>query len=148
MFPALDVVDVAHEMGVRRRKGGRDSPQRRGRSWGCTGWRAAIARDSTDVHWHRLAAVSALDEIYRVLRAITGSAIAADMLHGMSSGPDPAARGTGRTAAEALADWTASRPDAVARLRQIVSELRGTAALDWAMIGVALREARALVEAA
>ena len=42
----------------------------------------------------------------------------------------------------------ASRPDAVARLRQIVNELRGAAALDWAMVGVALREARALVESA
>ena len=42
----------------------------------------------------------------------------------------------------------AARPDAVARLRQIVSELRSAAALDWAMVGVALREARALVESA
>jgi NAD-specific glutamate dehydrogenase len=50
-------------------------------------------------------------------------------------------------ATQTLASWMASRPDAVARLRQIVSELRGAAAIDWAMVGVALREARALVEA-
>jgi hypothetical protein len=51
-------------------------------------------------------------------------------------------------ATSTLADWMASRPDSVARLRQIIGELRGAAALDWAMVGVALREARALVEAA
>jgi hypothetical protein len=38
------------------------------------------------------------------------------------------------------------RADAVARLRHIVAELRSAAAIDWAMVGVVLREARALVE--
>ena len=132
LFPALDMVDVARERGVEvTRAAGLYLAA--GAELGLHWLRGAIAKIPTDVYWHRLAAASAFDEIYRIQRAITASAL----------------QGSERAdAAETLADWMASRPDAVARLRQIVSELRGAAALDWAMVGVALREARALVEAA
>jgi glutamate dehydrogenase len=131
LFPALDVVDVARERGV-------EVPRAAGlylaagAELGLHWLRGAIARIPTDVYWHRLAAASAFDEIYGIQRAITSSALQG------AERADPS---------ETLADWMASRPDAVARLRQIISELRGAAALDWAMVGVALREARALVEA-
>jgi glutamate dehydrogenase len=152
LFPALDVVDVARERGV-------DVPRaaalylRAGAELGLHWLRGAIARIPVEVHWHRLAGSTAIDEIYRIQRAITAAAIsgdapsaapktlrAEDMLHSMSGESGDAA------AAATLASWMASRPDAVARLRQIVSELRSAAALDWAMVGVVLREARALVE--
>jgi glutamate dehydrogenase len=130
LFPALDIVDVARERGLDV------LPTatlyfRAGGELGLLWLRSAIARIPAEVHWHRLAGASAIDEIYRIQRAVTAAALAA------GDGGDPA---------QTLERWKSGRAEALARLRQIVAELKAAAALDWAMVGVALREARALVE--
>jgi glutamate dehydrogenase len=135
LFPALDIVDVAGERGV-------DVAQAAalyltaGAELGLHWLRDVIAAIPAEIHWHRLASSTAIDGIYRIQRAATAAA-----LHG--AGGDAPAEDAGET----LARWMESRPDAVGRLRQIMSELRAAAAVDWAMIGVVLREARGLVEA-
>ncbi|HVR29954.1 MAG TPA: NAD-glutamate dehydrogenase domain-containing protein, partial [Thermoanaerobaculia bacterium] len=130
LFPALDVVDVARKLAVDV------LPTaalylRAGDQLGFHWLRSAIARIPAEVHWHRLAGSTAIDEIYVMQRAVTAAALA-----GAERG-DPAAM---------LSSWMRRRAEAVARVRQIVTELKSAAAIDWAMVGVALREARALVE--
>ena len=130
LFPALDVVDVARELAVDVLPAAA-LYLRAGAELGFHWLRSAIARIPAEAHWHRLAGSTAVDELYRIQRAVTAAALAG------AERADPA---------EMLASWMRSRPDAVARLRQIIAELRSAAAIDWAMVGVALREARALVE--
>ena len=131
LFPALDIVEVARERDVEVTAVAA-LYLRAGAELGFHWLRDAIAAIPAEVHWHRLAGSSALDDIYRLQRAVTAAALAPG-----AGGSDPA---------DVLAGWMGGRADAVARLRHIVAELRSAAAIDWAMVGVVLREARALVE--
>jgi glutamate dehydrogenase len=85
---------------------------------------------SADTHWQVLAKVALGDD----LADLHGS-IALD-----------AVRGAGASADEKLAGWQACNPLAFARARRLVAELADTAAPDLAMLSVALRELRNLVD--
>jgi glutamate dehydrogenase len=83
-----------------------------------------------DTHWQVLAKVALGDDLADLHRSIASDAV----------------RGAGNSADEKLAGWQARNPMAFARARRLVAELADTAAPDLAMLSVALRELRNLVD--
>jgi glutamate dehydrogenase len=83
-----------------------------------------------DTHWQVLAKVALVDDLADLHRSIASDAV----------------RGAGASADEKLAGWQARNPMAFARARRLVAELADTASPDLAMLSVALRELRNLVD--
>ncbi|AMO22432.1 NAD-glutamate dehydrogenase [Ramlibacter solisilvae] len=83
-----------------------------------------------DTHWQSLAKVALADDLAALHRSI-----ALDAVRGEGSGAD-----------DKLAGWQSRNPMAFARARRLVAELADTAAPDLAMLSVALRELRNLVD--
>jgi glutamate dehydrogenase len=84
-----------------------------------------------DTHWQSLAKIALADDVADLQRSIALDAV----------------KGNPGSAAEKLSAWEARNPMAFARAKRLVSELADAAVPDLAMLSVALRELRNLVEA-
>jgi glutamate dehydrogenase len=129
-FPALDIVDASRGLEVDLGHVA-ELYFRAGDALGIDWLRSSLAQVPTENHWHRLAQDSAADEMHRIQRAVAMAVLRED------GEEEPM---------EALSGWMHSHRIAVERLQQLLNELRGAGSWDWAMIGVALREARRLAE--
>ncbi|MEE2777057.1 MAG: NAD-glutamate dehydrogenase [Acidobacteriota bacterium] len=130
-FATLDIADVSRIL---------DCPLERttsayfkaGERLGLRSLHQAVAAAPVHNHWHELARIAAGDEIGQIQRAVTFGMLTAS--------PDA-------EATAAVRSWIADRKGTVAQLRRMLGEIRAAAATDWAMVGVALREARQLANA-
>jgi glutamate dehydrogenase len=101
-----------------------------GERLGLENLRQQIELLAADTHWQVLAKVALGDDLADLHRSIASDAV----------------RGAGASADEKLSGWQARNPMAFARARRLVAELADTAAPDLAMLSVALRELRNLVD--
>ncbi len=85
----------------------------------------------TDTHWQGLARNALRDDLSRQIRLLTMSVI--------KLSPE------GSDAAQMLAAWEAANPSTLARLRDMVADLKTGPVLDLAMLSVVLRELRSLI---
>jgi glutamate dehydrogenase len=81
-------------------------------------------------HWETLAKGAMLDDLYSLQRTLTGEIL----------GASPEISATERL----IAAWADRSQRAMTRATQLLTELRGAASVDAAMISVALRELRNL----
>jgi len=121
LFPALDLVDLAHDTGTPLEQVARayfavDA------QLGLTQWRAEIVRLPTDTLWQTQARSSARDDVYAIASQITRSLL--------SQG-------------SALPAWTERHAPAIERLRRLRQTI-STQTPDLAPVSVALRELRNL----
>jgi glutamate dehydrogenase len=122
MFGALDIVEVARELG-------RDIDTVARVYFGVSGeldfpWlRARVGMLAADDHWHTRAKAALRDDLAAILRSLTADALQGD--------GDPAA-------------WKTRNASRHERFRQILADLHAAEAPDLAMLSVAVRELRNL----
>ncbi len=127
---AADIVRIAARQG-----GGVEDAGRLyfavGQRFGLGGLRAAAQKLAVGGHWQKLAAAAAIEDLYGSQRDIT-TAIAAEA--------------PGLPAAEAMARWADCRRAAIERTDAVLAELRAARQVDLAMLTVAGRQLKTLVE--
>ncbi|HLO78730.1 MAG TPA: NAD-glutamate dehydrogenase [Magnetospirillum sp.] len=94
--------------------------------------RAAAQKLAVGGHWQKLASAAAIEDLYGIQRDITTAM---------------AAEAPGLAAAEALAAWIAGHRIAVERTDLVLAEVRAARQIDLAMLTVAARQLKGLVEA-
>jgi glutamate dehydrogenase len=102
-----------------------------GHRFGLGALRAAAQKLGVGGHWQKLAAAAAIEDLYGTQRDIT-TAVAADA--------------PGLAAAEALAAWIARQRVTVERTDAVLAEVRAARQVDLAMLTVAGRQLKTLVE--
>jgi glutamate dehydrogenase len=100
-----------------------------GARFGLDRLRAAGASISVDTPWQKAAVTAVLDDLFNYQSALASRVIA-----------------EGNGAKEPMDAWLAARPRVVERVDQTMGDLRGTQSVDLAMLTVASRQLRALVE--
>ncbi|MDX1384065.1 MAG: NAD-glutamate dehydrogenase, partial [Thermoanaerobaculia bacterium] len=130
-FPALDIVEVAQELDTELGRAG-GVYFRAGERLGLRSLQRAVAAAPIESHWHELARIAAGDEIGQIQKAVCSGALQASPGKGAGTG--------------AVGAWISLHQPAVEQLRRTLAEMRGAGAVDWAMISVALREARRLAD--
>jgi glutamate dehydrogenase len=103
-----------------------------GRRFGLDWLRAQAEGIPTGNHWQRQAVGAIVDDLFALQGALTVKVLG------------NGGAGTGEELVEA---WAAARPGAVDRVAQTLAELRAQSALDLAMLAVAYRQFRGLVNA-
>jgi len=129
LVPALDIVRIAHD----RKIGVEDVGatyfavgERFGLDWLRTGARALIG----DSHWQRLAVFAIIDDLYGHQRDLTLSVL----------------QGGAATGAAAIEAWGAARAAPRGRVDGLLAELRQAGKLELAMLAVANRTVRSLLD--
>jgi glutamate dehydrogenase len=132
LLPGVDIVRVAEVATVGLMEAGK-LYFRVGRKFGLEWLREATQTLPTRRAWDRQAVAALRDELFATQRAFTLS-----ILQETSKDLDAAAR---------VAAWRDARKGALQRWEQLLSELRATTTLDFAMVTVAARQLEGMIKA-
>jgi len=139
LAPSLDIVRIGRKAGTPVEQVGR-TYFAVGSRFGLDWLRRAAAALPSENHWDKQAVVALTDDLYGHQRELTMRVLDA------GAGAKPAA-GTRKTdGADPVAAWAAARGAAVLRAETLIADLRQTGSAGLAMLAVANRQLRSLVD--